>query len=174
MRASRESTDRISMKGDRSWSPLPCVNGCSRRCASAIFQSALCARTSRSLKMRIRNLSERTVRTYVSLVSRFALFFRRSPDLVGLPEIEQYLFFLRDVKKVSYSLFNQTVCALRFFYLHVMDRPDWVVRIPPRPPREALSRRSRHWRDAGHPCSTRVAARSRDSHRPLLRRAPSW
>ena len=80
--------------------------------------------------MRIRNLSERTVRTYVSLVSRFALFFRRSPDRVTLPEIEQYLFFLRDVQKVSYSLFNQTVCALRFFYLYVMDRPDWVVRIP--------------------------------------------
>jgi len=66
--------------------------------------------------MRIRNLSERTVRTYISLVSRFALFFRRSPDRAGLPEIEQYLFFLRDVKKVSYALFNQTVCALRFFY----------------------------------------------------------
>ena len=74
--------------------------------------------------MRVRNLSERTVRTYVSLVSRFALFFGRSPDRVGLPEIEQYLFFLRDVQKVSYSLFNQTVCALRFFYLYVMDRPD--------------------------------------------------
>ena len=64
--------------------------------------------------MRIRNLSERTVRTYLSLVSRFALFFHRSPDRLGLPEIEQYLFFLRDHKKISYCLFNQTVCALRF------------------------------------------------------------
>ena len=80
--------------------------------------------------MRIRNLSERTVRTYLSLVSRFALFFHRSPDRLGLSEIEQYLFFLRDVKKISYCLFNQTVCALRFFYLYVMDRPDLVVRIP--------------------------------------------
>lgn len=80
--------------------------------------------------MRVRNLSERTVRTYVSFVSRFALYFRRSPDRVTLPEIEQYLFFLRDVQKVSYSLFNQTVCALHFFYLHVLDRPDWIARIP--------------------------------------------
>lgn len=78
----------------------------------------------------IRNLSARTSRTYVSLVSRFALFFHRSPDRLGLPEIEQYLFFLRDEKKVSYCLFKQTVAALRFFYLHVMDRPDLVVRIP--------------------------------------------
>lgn len=78
----------------------------------------------------IRNLSARTTRTYISLVSRFALFFHRSPDRLGLPEIERYLFFLRDEKKVSYCLFNQTVCALRFFYLHVMDRPDLVLRIP--------------------------------------------
>ncbi len=78
----------------------------------------------------IRNLSARTTRTYISLVSRFALFFHRAPDRLELPEIEQYLFFLRDEKKVSYCLFNQTVCALRFFYLHVMDRPDLVLRIP--------------------------------------------
>jgi len=78
----------------------------------------------------IRNRSPRTARTYISLVSRFALFFHRSPDRLGLPEIEQYLYFLRDEKKVSYCLFNQTVCALRFFYLYVMDHPDLVLRIP--------------------------------------------
>jgi len=78
----------------------------------------------------IRNLSPRTTSTYISLVSRFALFFNRSPDRMGLPEIERYLFLLRDEKKVSYCVFNQTVCALRFFYLHVMDRPDLVLRIP--------------------------------------------
>jgi integrase/recombinase XerD len=78
----------------------------------------------------IRNLSPRTTRTYISLVSRFALFFHRAPDRLGLPEIERYLFFLRDEKKVSYCLFNQTVCALRFFYLHVMELPDLVIRIP--------------------------------------------
>jgi integrase/recombinase XerD len=86
----------------------------------------------------IRNLSVRTTRTYISLVSRFALYFHRSPDRLGLPEIERYLFYLRDEKKVSYCLFNQTVCALRFFYLYVMDHPDLVVRIP-------YGRRERHF-----------------------------
>jgi integrase len=78
----------------------------------------------------IRKRSPRTTRTYISLVSRFALFFHRSPDRLGLPEIEKYLYFLRDEKKVSYCLFNQTVCALRFFYLYVMDHPHLVLRIP--------------------------------------------
>jgi site-specific recombinase XerD len=86
----------------------------------------------------IRNLSTRTTRTYISLVSRFALFFHRSPDRLGLAEIEQYLFHLRDTLKVSYCVFNQTVCALRFFYLHVMDQPDLVVRIP-------YGRREKHY-----------------------------
>ncbi len=80
--------------------------------------------------LRIRNLSPRTERTYITLVARFADHFHRSPASLRLPEIEQYLFHLRDGKKVSFCLFNQTVCALRFFYLHVMDRPDLVVRIP--------------------------------------------
>jgi site-specific recombinase XerD len=88
--------------------------------------------------LRIRNLSSKTTRTYISLVSRFALFFHRAPDRLALPEIERYLFFLRDEKKVSYCLFNQTVCALRFFYLHVMNRPDLVLRIP-------YGRREKHY-----------------------------
>lgn len=87
--------------------------------------------------LRIRNMSSRTERIYIDLVARFALHFHRSPDGLGLPEIEQYLFFLRDVRKVSYCWFNQCVCALRFFYLWVMDRPDLVMRIP-------YGRRERH------------------------------
>lgn len=87
--------------------------------------------------LRIRNMSPRTERTYIDLVARFAAHFHLSPDRLGLAQIEQYLFFLRDVKKVSYCWFNQCVCALRFFYLHVMDRPDLVMRIP-------YGRRERH------------------------------
>ena len=67
--------------------------------------------------LRIRNMSPRTERIYLDSVARFALYFHLSPDRLGLPEIERYLLFLRDVKKVSYCWFNQCVCALRFFYL---------------------------------------------------------
>lgn len=80
--------------------------------------------------IRLRNLSPRTERTYLSLVARFALFYHRSPDRLDRPQIEQYLLHLRDTLCVSYCLFKQTVAALRFFYLHVMDRPDLIVRIP--------------------------------------------
>lgn len=85
----------------------------------------------------IRNMSPRTIQIYIGCVARFALYFHISPDRLGLGHIEQYLLHLRDVKKVSWCWFNQTVCALRFFYLYVLDRPDLVVRIP-------YGRRERH------------------------------
>lgn len=87
--------------------------------------------------IRIRNMSIRTEQVYLEAVARFARHFHRSPDRLGLPEIEQYLLLLRDVRKVSWCWFNQTVSALRFFYLYVLDRPDLVVRIP-------YGRRERH------------------------------
>jgi Site-specific recombinase XerD len=87
--------------------------------------------------LRIRNMSPRTERIYLDSVARFALYFHLSPDRLGLPQIEQYLFYLRDEKKASYCWFNQCVCALRFFYLFVLDRPELVLRIP-------YGRRERH------------------------------
>lgn len=87
--------------------------------------------------IRIRNMSDRTEEIYIQCVARFAQHFHRSPDRLGRGEIEQYLLFLRDVKRVSWAWFNQSVCALRFFYLYVLDRPDLVHRIP-------YGRRERH------------------------------
>jgi site-specific recombinase XerD len=41
----------------------------------------------------------------------------------------EYQIWLREHKHVSASLFNQVVCALRFLYREVLDRPDEVKRI---------------------------------------------
>ncbi len=65
--------------------------------------------------LRIKNFSPRTVETYVSRVALFAKHFGRSPERLGPEEIRAYQLHLIE-KKVSWSTFNQTVCALRFFY----------------------------------------------------------
>lgn len=87
--------------------------------------------------LRIRNRSARTEYIYIHMVACFAAHFGRSPDRLGRPHLEQYLLFLRDVKKVSYCWYNQCVSALRFFYRYVLDRPNLVQRIP-------FPRRERH------------------------------
>jgi site-specific recombinase XerD len=79
--------------------------------------------------LRIRNYSPRTVRTYVSMVARFATQFMKSPDQLGAEEVRRFQLELIE-SKVSWSLFNQAVCALRFFYRVTLPRDFAVEHIP--------------------------------------------
>ena len=79
--------------------------------------------------MRIRNLSVRTQECYISQVYRFAKYFGKSPEELGGPEIRQYQLYLID-QRVSWSVFNQTVCALRFLYKHTLKREMEIEEIP--------------------------------------------
>jgi integrase/recombinase XerD len=79
--------------------------------------------------LRARNYSPRTEETYIAAVVHFARHFRTSPDQLGAEHVIAYQVWLRDQKRASHVLFNQTVCALRFFYGQVLDWPDVVERI---------------------------------------------
>ncbi len=87
--------------------------------------------------LRLRNRSLRTINTYLACVAHFARHFGKSPELLGLEEIRQYQVYLVEQRRVSWSYFNQSVCALRFLYRHTLSR-DWVVaHIPfPRQPKK--------------------------------------
>lgn len=65
--------------------------------------------------MKLRNLADRTIETYVWQVARFANHFHRSPERLGAEEIRTFQLLLIE-RKVSWSVFNQFVCALRFLY----------------------------------------------------------
>jgi len=81
-------------------------------------------------EIHVRHLSDKTEEAYVRAVARFAEHTGRSPGKLGAEDVRRYLLHLRDVEQVSWCWFNQSVCALRFFYEHVMHRPDVVSRIP--------------------------------------------
>lgn len=85
--------------------------------------------------LRVRNYSERTIETYVSRVAEFARHFGRSPDLLGPEEIRRYQLHLVGKRKASWAVFNQTVCALRFFY-GVSQGKDWSISHIPFPKQE--------------------------------------
>lgn len=80
-------------------------------------------------EMRLRNLSIRTQETYVSQVSKFAKYFGKSPELLGPEEIREYQLYLIE-KNVSWSVFNQTVCALKFLYSKTLKIPAGIEEIP--------------------------------------------
>ena len=75
--------------------------------------------------LRLRNYSPRTIEIYVAHVARFAKHFGRSPDLLGPEEMRAFQLHLLE-RKVSWSQFNQTVCALRFFYGKTLGRSEQV------------------------------------------------
>jgi integrase/recombinase XerD len=79
--------------------------------------------------LRARNYSPRTEETYISAVSHFARHFGAPPDQLGAEQVVTYQLMMRDQKHASHVLFNQTVCALRFFYGEVLERQDVVKRI---------------------------------------------
>ncbi|MCE9530158.1 MAG: phage integrase N-terminal SAM-like domain-containing protein [Planctomycetes bacterium] len=60
--------------------------------------------------MRLLNYSARTIETYVTGVVRVAKHFNRSPDLFGPDDIRSFQLELLK-RRVSWCLFNQTVCA---------------------------------------------------------------
>ncbi len=95
--------------------------------------------------MRLRNLSPRTIKAYLWHVSEFARYFGKAPDLLGEEEVRQYLLYLLDERKVSWSNMNIGYSALKFFYVNTLHR-DWQVHKIPRPKGESrlpvvLSRR---------------------------------
>jgi integrase/recombinase XerD len=76
--------------------------------------------------MRVRNYSPRTIDNYVLRVMQFVSFFMRPPTELGLEHIREYQVFLVEQLKVSWQVFNQTVCALRFFYGKTLG-VDWDI-----------------------------------------------
>jgi len=79
--------------------------------------------------LRARNYSPRTEQTYVAAVVHFARHFGTPPDQLGAEHVIAYQVWLRDQKRASHVLFNQAMCALRFFYGEVLERGDIVERI---------------------------------------------
>jgi integrase/recombinase XerD len=79
--------------------------------------------------LRVRNLSPRTIEAYVLRVAQFAKHFGRSPDKLGPEAIRVYQQHLL-AKQVSWSQFNQAVCALRFLFNVTLGRPDVIRHLP--------------------------------------------
>ena len=79
--------------------------------------------------LRLRNYARRTIDTYVGQVACFARHFGRSPEVLGADDVRAYQLHLLQ-RRVSWSTFNQAVCALRFLYRTTLGRPDELPLIP--------------------------------------------
>src|SRR3954469_15793236 len=79
--------------------------------------------------LQLRNYAPRTVSCYVACVAKFARHFNRSPEHLGPEDVRAWqLELLR--RRVSWSGFNQAVCALRFLFRFTLRRPEALEMVP--------------------------------------------
>jgi site-specific recombinase XerD len=79
--------------------------------------------------LRLRNYSPKTVHAYVAGVVGFAQHFGRSPAELGTEDIRTYQLHLLQ-RGATWSVYDQTACAVRFLYGVTLGRADVVHVIP--------------------------------------------
>jgi len=75
----------------------------------------------------IRNYATKTVNTYVSVLKRYLDQLDKPLNEVLPTDIQAWQYRLVNQEAVSWSLFNQMVCALRFYFQKVRQC-DWDVK----------------------------------------------
>src|SRR5438552_12005234 len=82
-------------------------------------------------ELRIRGFAESTRVSYLEKMRSLVRHFSKPPDQLGPEEVKQYLLFLAKNRRLKWSTFNLYVCAIRFFYRHVLQVPwEFKVDIP--------------------------------------------
>ena len=94
--------------------------------------------------MTVRGFAARTHKSYLAAVVRLAKHYRRSPDQITDDEIQTYLAYLIQERKLSWSTCSQAANAFRFLYHVTLGHPrtDFQVPLPKQPQKlhEILSR----------------------------------
>jgi site-specific recombinase XerD len=80
--------------------------------------------------MVLRGFSMRTRHSYLDCVRALARHYRRSPDLLNREQIQAYLLYMIQQRKLSYSTVNQAVSAIRFLFGQVLQRESFAASIP--------------------------------------------
>jgi integrase/recombinase XerD len=81
--------------------------------------------------MDVRRFSGRTIESYLAGVKGLAKYYHRSPDQLSNDEVQRYLLYIREERKLSTSTCNQIRCALKFFYEVTLERPRASLTVPP-------------------------------------------
>ena len=79
--------------------------------------------------MQVRGMSPRTHRSYLSAVRDLAKYYRRSPDQLSGEELQAFFLYLVKERNLSPATCRLSLNALRFFYLEVLGRDSFGVKL---------------------------------------------
>jgi site-specific recombinase XerD len=88
--------------------------------------------------MTLRSFSPKTKEAYISAVSGLARFYNQSPETINQEEVQAYLLYLIDDRKLAWSSCNVAFSGLRFFYNETLGQPSMGLSIPPRKKKSQL------------------------------------
>lgn len=80
--------------------------------------------------MLLRGFALRTRETYLTCVAALAKHYRCSPDRLNAEQVQTYLLYLIQERKLAYASVNQAACAFRFLYGQVLQQPKIWLDIP--------------------------------------------
>ena len=81
-------------------------------------------------EMKLRNFSIRTVSSYTGAVAALSGHYLRSPDKISEQEIRQYLLFMTEERKLTYSTCNVAISAFKLFYNDILGQGKILLKIP--------------------------------------------
>ena len=83
-------------------------------------------------EMKLRNFSPRTQEAYVKSVEALAIFYKQSPEKITAQQIHQYIIYLINDRKLSWSSCNVAISAFKFIYYQIMKLNDIDFSLPKR------------------------------------------
>lgn len=72
--------------------------------------------------MQLRNFADNTQRAYLNAIKQLADYYRRSPDAITEQEVQDFILYLVQERKLSWSTCNLAVSGIRFFYKVILRR----------------------------------------------------
>jgi len=82
--------------------------------------------------LKLGHYSERTIKTYIDWLARLGEHCRRSPAELTNEQVQAFLLYLIDERKLAWSSVNQALAAIRFLFEKVLGRPRADLRVPGR------------------------------------------
>jgi len=86
-------------------------------------------------ELRVRNYSERTVRSYITSISQLSMYYKTSPDKITKDQVKNYAYHLIHSKDASVSRINHLISAWKIFQVDVLGN-QWEEFRLKRPRRE--------------------------------------
>ena len=83
--------------------------------------------------MTINRFSRHTQKNYLLAVKGLARFYNQPPDALSGDQIQNYLLYLIQEKKLAWGSVNNMLCGISCFYKNVLKWDEYRWKIPPRP-----------------------------------------